>query len=127
MNNYIDNMICGLADRLVKDGNSVVTYKGFEFRFQEVVYASPFDFSCTAMINVILPYYIIKEQTDLTCSVSYDSTYPKDSRTSYLNRTKACMQLARQFVTEVLPKVDFELKKDMHNREIEEILQVLDD
>ena len=126
MSNYIDDMICGLADRLMNDGNSVITYKGFEFRFQEVVYASPFDFSCTTMINVILPYYIIKGQTDLTCGVSYDSTYPKDSRTTYLNRTKACMQLARQFVTEVLPKVDYNLKKEVYNHEIDEILEVLE-
>lgn len=119
-------MICGIADRLMNDGNLVVPYKGIEFRFQEVVYANPFDMSCTTMINVIIPYYIIKGHTDLTCGVSYDSTYPKDSRTSYLNRTKACMQLARQFVTEVLPKVDFELKKDVYNNEIDEILEVLE-
>jgi hypothetical protein len=124
--NYIDDMICDLADRLMKDGNSLVTYKGFEFRFQEVEYASPFDFSCTTMINVILPYYIIKGQTDLTCGVTYDSTYPKDSRTTYMNRSKACIELARQFVTEVLPKVDFELKKDVYNNEIDEILEVLE-
>jgi hypothetical protein len=36
------------------------------------------------------------------------------------------MVLARQFVTEVLPKVDFELKKDVYNNEIDEILEVLD-
>jgi hypothetical protein len=124
--NYIDDMICDLADRLMKDGNSLVTYKGFEFRFQEVEYASPFDFSCTTMINVILPYYLIKGQTDLTCGVTYDSTYPKDTRTTYMNRSKACIELARQFVTEVLPKVDFELKKDVYNNEIDEILEVLE-
>jgi hypothetical protein len=78
------------------------------------------------MINVILPYYIIKGQTDLTCGVTYDSTYPKDSRTTYMNRSKACIELARQFVTEVLPKVDFELKKDVYNNEIDEILEVLE-
>lgn len=126
MSNYIDDMICGLADRLIKDGNSVVTYKGIEFRFQEIDYASPFDFSSTTMINVIIPYYIIKGHTDLTCGVSYDSTYPKDSRTSHLNRIKACMQLARQFVTEVLPKVDYNLKKEVYNQEIDEILEVLE-
>ena len=126
MSNYIDDMICSLADKLMNDGNSVVTYKGLEFRFQEVVYANPFDFSSTTMINIILPYYIVKGHTDLSCGVSYDSTYPKDSRTSYLNRTKACMQLARQFVTEVLPKVDYSLKKEVYNHEIDEILEVLE-
>jgi hypothetical protein len=123
---YIDDIIRSLADRLMNDGNSVVTYKGIEFRFQEVVYANPLDFSSTTMITAIIPYYIIKCHTDLTCGVSYDSTYPKDSRTTYMNRIKACMQLARQFVTEVLPKVDFELKKDVYNNEIDEILEVLD-
>jgi hypothetical protein len=36
------------------------------------------------------------------------------------------MELAKQFVYKVLPKVDFEIKKEVNNMEIEEILEVLE-
>jgi hypothetical protein len=124
--NYIEDMIRDVADKIYRDGNTSVTYKGIKIGFHEIEYANPMDMSCTTMINVIIPYYVIKGQTDLTCGVSYDSTYPKDSKTTYMNRINACMVLARQFVTEVLPKVDFELKKDVYNNEIDEILEVLE-
>lgn len=41
-------------------------------------------------------------------------------------RKRACNQLARKFVTEVLPKVDFELKRIVYNDNIDKILSVLD-
>lgn len=41
-------------------------------------------------------------------------------------RKKACHQLAHEFVHEVLPKVDFEVKKAVYARNIDQILSVLD-
>lgn len=42
------------------------------------------------------------------------------------NRRRACYKLAETFVKEVLPKVDFKIKKELYNNEIDRILSVLD-
>ena len=39
---------------------------------------------------------------------------------------KACHNLAHEFVTEVLPKVDYEIYKAIYNKDIDRILSVLD-
>lgn len=83
------------------------------------------DFSSMTMIGLITPEYISRDM-DFRCGVTYDSTYGKNSRTTYLNRSKACMELAKQFVYKVLPKVDFWIRKEVNNKEIEEILGVLE-
>lgn len=41
-------------------------------------------------------------------------------------RKKACHNLAHEFVTEVLPKVDYEISKAIYNKNIDRILSVLD-
>lgn len=41
-------------------------------------------------------------------------------------RKKACRNLAHEFVTEVLPKVDYEISKAIYNKNIDRILSVLD-
>lgn len=123
--NYIKDMILDVASRLYTDGNTKVTYNGMEFGFQEVEYANPMDFSSFTRISVILPSYI-EWDTPFSVGVSYDSTYRKNSRTTYLNRRKACMELAEQFVYKVLSKVDFWIRKEVNNKEVEDILEVLD-
>lgn len=49
-----------------------------------------------------------------------------DSRTEADMRKKACYRLAEEFVCKVLPKIDYEIEKELHNRKINEILDVLD-
>lgn len=50
-----------------------------------------------------------------------------DSRTEAIDmRKKACYRLAEQFVYKVLPKVDFWIRKEINNKEIEDILGVLE-
>lgn len=121
----VEEIVLTIADRLVHNGNSIMHYNNHKFYFQEVEYANPMDFSSMTMIGLIMPEYISRGM-DFRCGVTYDSTYGKNSKTTYLNRSKACMELAKQFVYMVLPKVDFELKKDVYNNEIEEILEVLE-
>lgn len=125
---YIEDMILDVASRLYTDGNTKVTYKGMEFGFQEFEYANPMDMSCMTMINLNIPFYL-RDTINDHLGVSYESqsiSWPRNGKKVSRNRKKACMQLARQFVTRFLPKVDYSLKKDMHNREIEEILEVLE-
>ena len=121
----IDYIVETIADRLVHNGNFRMEYAGHSFYFQEYEFANPMDFSSTTMISVILPEYISRD-TDIRCGVTYDSTYGKNSRTTYLNRSKSCMELAKEFVYKVLPKVDYWIKKEVNNMEIDNILEVLE-
>lgn len=125
---YIEDMILDVASRLYTDGNLKVTYKGMEFGFQEIEYANPMDMSCMTRIDLNIPFYL-RDTINDHLAVSYESQsnpWPRNGKKVSMDRKAACMQLARQFVTKFLPKVDFSLKKEMHNREIEEILQVLE-
>ena len=51
---------------------------------------------------------------------------PDRAMTNAKVREKACFKLATWFVEGVLPKIDFKINAIMHNREVEEILDVLD-
>lgn len=49
-----------------------------------------------------------------------------NSRTESVDmRRQACYDIAKQFVTEVLPKVDFEIEKVVYEHNIDKILSVL--
>lgn len=121
----VDYIIKALADRLTQNGNFKLEYGIYSFYFQEMEYASPLDFSSMTMINVITPQYISGDM-DFRCGVTYESTYGKNSKTTYLNRCKACMELSREFVYNVLPKVDWWIRKEVNNKEVEDILEVLE-
>lgn len=94
------------------------------FDIREMEYTT-IDFRYFTRMSIILPIGFPWD-TSFSCGVSYDSTYTKDSRTTDLNRRKACMELAKEIVYNVLPRVDFELKKEVNNYEIDNILSVLD-
>lgn len=121
----VEEIVLTIADRLIHNGNMIMNYNNHEFYFQEVEYANPMDFSSMTMIGLIMPEYISRDM-DFRCGVTYDSTYGKNSRTTYLNRSKACMELAKEFVYKVLPKVDFWIRKEVNNKEVEDILEVLE-
>lgn len=121
----VEEIVTALADRLTMGGNLKLEYDRHMFYFQEMDYANPMDFSSMTMISLVLPSYIDRDM-DFTCGVTYESTYGKNSRTTYFNRIKACKQLAEQFVYKVLPKVDFWIRKEINNKEVEEILEVLE-
>lgn len=121
----VDYVVRTIADRLVHNGNMIMHYSNHQFYFQEVEYANPMDFSSMTMIGLITPDYISRDM-DFRCGVTYESTYGKNSKTTYFNRCKACTELAEQFVYKVLPKVDFWIRKEINNKEVEDILEVLE-
>lgn len=121
----VDYLVETIADRLVHNGNCIMHYGGYQFYFQEMEYANPMDFSSTTMINIIGPDNIDRD-ISFTYGVSYESTYGKNSKTTYYNRCKACMELSKKFVYKVLPKVDFWIRKEINNKEVEDILEVLE-
>lgn len=121
----IKDLIKMIADDLVECGNCEINFEEYKFYFQEMEYANPLDFSSMTMISLVLPPYISRD-IDFTCGVTYESTYGNNSKTTYMNRIKACRQLAEQFVYKVLPKIDFKIRKEVNNKEVEDILNVLD-
>ena len=126
--NYLDWMVEDVANKIYLNGNTTVTYKGFEFQFQQIEHCSPFDMSCMTVIHLKLPYYLQDKITE-RIGVTYDShaELPRHgSRTVAIERGTACHRLARDFVFKTLPKVDFELMKETSNMELEEILEVLE-
>lgn len=56
--------------------------------------------------------------------VAWQEGYNRSSEVD--NRRRACYEIARTFVKEVLPKVDFKIKKEVYNNEIDRMLSVLD-
>ncbi len=56
--------------------------------------------------------------------VAWQQGYNRSSEVD--NRRRACYEISRTFVKEVLPKVDFKIKKEVYNNEIDRILSVLD-
>ena len=123
--NYLNWLIEDVSNRIFLDGNTVVTYKGIKFEFRQIVYCSPFDLSSTTEIVLDIPYYLQDTLGERIC-VSYDNTYGRDSKTTYMNRINACVKLAEEFVNNVLAKVDFWIKKEVNNMEIDNILEVLE-
>lgn len=115
----------GIADRLLMSGNLKLNYGRYSFYFQEMEYANPMDFSSMTMISLVLPRNIDIDK-DFKYGVTYESTYGKNSKTTYMNRIKACRQLADEFVYKVLPKIDFRIRMEVNNKEIEDILEVLE-
>lgn len=51
---------------------------------------------------------------------------PGMEKMEHFIRNEVCAKLAKEFVTVVLPKIDYEIEKEIHNQKIEEILEVLD-
>ena len=121
----IEEIVTALADRLTMGANLKLEYDRHQFYFQEMEYANPMDCSSMTMISIVLPRNIDIGK-DFKYGVTYESTYGNNSKTTYMNRIKACRQLAEQFVYKVLPKVDFWIRKEVNNREVEDILEVLD-
>lgn len=121
----IDDLIKFIADDLIKCGNGELCFEGYKFRFQEMDYPNPMDFTSFTMIDVIIPP-CIKKEIGVGLSVAYESTYGKDSKTTYMNRIKACLRLSEGFVYKVLPKVSYWVAKEINNKEVEEILKVLE-
>lgn len=101
--------------------NSADAQRTFSFDVRE---ASDVDMLTGEYINRIcieVPRDIMKE------SGLYVMWRHADSSTEAIDmRKKACYRLAKEFVYKVLPKVDFWIKKEVNNKEVEKILDVLD-
>ena len=118
----IEEMIMRLMEQLYS-GTSSVSYRGLSFTVREDEYTRPMDFSSVKFISIDIPKNIGLKQDYY--SISYEILTDRASTNAKV-RENACFRLATHFVKEVLPKIDFKINAIMHNREVEEILDVLD-
>lgn len=101
--------------------NSANAQQTFSFNVREVSGADMLNGDYINRICIEVPRDILKEGG---LQVMWRTA---DSRTEAIDmRKKACYRLAEEFVYEVLPKVDFWIRKEINNKEINEILEVLE-
>ena len=123
----IEEIVEKLTEHLYS-GSKEFYYKGHRFEIEEYVYSNPMDFSSYIRISIKVPIYLSSHYSR-TFQDIYSATYEKChglERKEHFLRVDACARLAREFVTTALPKIDYEIEKELHNRKIEEILGVLD-
>jgi len=118
----IEEMIMMLTEQLYS-GTSSVSYKGIYFPVKEEEYIRPMEFRSVKYIRIEIPKFI-SLNTDYLL-ISYEML-PDSAMTNAKVREKACFKLATWFVEGVLPKIDFKLNTIMHNKEVEDILEVLE-
>ena len=118
----IEEMIMRLMEQLYS-GTSSVCYKGIYFPVRELEYASPIDFTSSKNICIDIPGYFGLETNYVSVTYEISKSW---AMTDAKARENACFRLATHFVKEVLPKIDFKLNTNMHNEEIDKILEVLD-
>lgn len=117
----VESTIQRLAEMLVI-GTPDIRYKNIVFPVQEIEYPNPVHFITIRRISIEIPRYLGIKPDYLT--TSFEVSYFKS--TDEMTRIKSCLKIAENFVKEILPKVDYEIEKELHNRKINEILDVLD-
>ena len=123
----LDNTIEELAHRIFFKEESFL-YKGKKFLIQENKFSNPMDMRELTVLRIRpsnMYYTAFMHEDELSTRVTYEndrlhSEHEKDAR------IEACVRLATHFVMDVLPKVDYDLKKELTNYEIDNILSVLD-
>lgn len=99
-------------------------YKGIKFIIQENKFSNPMDMRELVVLRILCPVPYMKD-AERYINVTYEPDWR--SRANEIDmRTEACERLATHFVMDVLPKVDFEMKKEITNYEVEKILEVLE-
>lgn len=123
----VEDLIERLTEHLYS-GSKDFYYKGHRFEIEEYIYSNPMDLSSSTRISIKVPVYLSSYYTK-TFQDIYSTMYencPGMEKRERSIRIEACARLAKEFVTVALPKIDYELEKELHNRKINEILDVLD-
>ena len=120
----IEELVQKLTEHLYS-GSKDFYYKGHRFEIKEYIYSNPVEFNKHTRISIKVPMYLSTNAYQDIYSIMYEN-YPGMEKTEYFLRNEVCAKLAKEFVTVVLPKIDYEIEKEIHNQKIEEILEVLD-
>ena len=107
--------------------DDVFRLEGHRFSVMEAEFSDVMTFRKTRMISVKPAEFpdmdalsIVYETADF-----WGSKGDRITREDMMTRVESCMKLAERFVREMLPKVDYRFKIELHNDEIENILEIL--
>lgn len=123
----IEEIVQKLTEYLYS-GSKEFFYKGHRFEIEEYIYSNPVEFNNYTRISIKVPVYLSSHYARTfqdIYSTMYEN-YPGMEKKEHFLRIEACAKLAREFVTVALPKIDYELEKEVHNLKIEKILDILD-
>jgi hypothetical protein len=97
-------------------------YKGIIFPINHLEYDNPIEFAKIHRISIEIPRHLgLKDQC---VYISYEVKLW--DKYDCLQKHDACYRLAKQFVNDILPKIDYNINCQMHNDEVEKILEILD-
>lgn len=99
-----------------------LNYKGIIFPIRESEWADPALRMTVHRISIEIPDRLNIKAPGLTLAYMDNSFGRLDTP----ERKQACEKLARTFVEDILPQVDFELNIQQHNAYVERILSALD-
>lgn len=135
MKDEIGNLIVNWANTLytklqyaTQEFNMGVIVRRVIIRYKDVIFniveASGADITTGEFVNHM---YIEVPHNIMNGDCLHVAWRSADSHTEAIDlRKRACYQLADEFVYKVLPKVDFWIRKEINNKEVEDILEVLD-
>lgn len=107
--------------RYPEEEDDVFRLEGHRFAVVEAEFSNVMTFTKTRMISI--------RPADFTDMEALTITYDPDfwgRKVDMESRIQACTKLAEKFVRDMLPKVDYRFRVQMHNDEINNILEVLE-
>lgn len=117
-----------IEEQIIKLTRCILHYDRF-FRYNDIVlsieeteFKSPMSFTTYTRISIAPPIYMRHDLNNI-----YSVMYEKRGLEQYKeSRINAAQKLAHEVVTKLLPKLDFKLKQEVYNYELEKALEVLD-
>ena len=117
----IDDTVIMLTNYLYSERPEVM-YKGIIFPINHLEYDNLMESARIHRISIEIPRHLgLKDQC---VYISYEVKLW--DKYDCLQKHDACYRLAKQFVNDILPKIDYNINRQRHNDEIEKILENLE-
>lgn len=108
-------------------GEDVFRLEGHQFVVMEAEYSNVMTFTKTRLITVKPAEFPDMDAVSITYEPDFwGRKVDTITRVDMVTRVESCLKLAERFVKDMLPKVDYRFKVEIHNDEIENILEVLE-
>ena len=117
----IEELVSNLTFRILRK-DKFFKYKDIVLSIEETEITNAMYYTRYVRISIAPPLYMRNDFNDVY-SVVYEKRGYDQSREARIN---AANKLAREVITKLLPKLDFKLKQELYNYEVEKTLEVLD-
>jgi hypothetical protein len=117
----IEEQIIKLTQYILRN-EKFFKYKDIVLSIEETEITNPMYYTRYVRISIAPPLYMRNDFNDVY-SVVYEKRGYDQSREARIN---AAQKLAVEVVTKLLPKLDFKIKQEVYNYEVEKTLEVLD-